>query len=143
MGDRGWNSVVAAALSRASGRLTSERGSISVVAAAMVGVLAMAIGLMGQLGADAVRRARVTAVADVVAMAAAAEPHTATTVAAANGATVVSSIREDFQTEVVVRLGAATAVARAEYRPEGWWQCHRDSANDPVHFESCPSTPVG
>ena len=120
-----------------------ERGSISVLGVGILAVIGVAIVLLGQLGADAVRRARVTAVADVVAMAAVAEPEAAARVATANKASLVSSARDGFQTEVVVRRDGATATARAELLPLGWWRCQSLATVDPVHFESCPSTPVG
>ncbi|WP_419844925.1 hypothetical protein [Candidatus Poriferisocius sp.] len=120
-----------------------ERGSISVLGAGMLAVVGMAIVLLGQLGADAVRRARAAAIADVVAMAAAAEPSAGAGIAAANGATLTSLTRDGFQAEVVVRRDGATAVARAEFLPPKWWQCQSFPTGDPVHFESCPLTPVG
>ena len=67
-----------------------ERGSISLVAVGILAVVGMAMLLLGQLGADAVRRARAAAIADVVAMAAAAEPSAGAGMAAANGATLAS-----------------------------------------------------
>jgi hypothetical protein len=103
----------------------------------------MAMVLLGQLGADAVRRARAAAIADVVAMAAAAEPSAGAGMAAANGATLASLTRDGYQAEVVVRRDGATAVARAEFLPPKWWQCESFATGDPVHFESCPLTPVG
>lgn len=120
-----------------------ERGSISVLGVGVLALVGMAIVVLGQLGADAIRRARATAIADVVAMAAAAEPHAASRVAAANRATLVSSARDGFQTEVVVRRDGAAASARAELLPLGWWRCQSLATSDPVHFESCPLTPVG
>ena len=120
-----------------------ERGSISVLGAGMLVVVGMAIVLLGQLGADAVRRARAAAIADVVAMAAAAEPSAGAGIAAANGATLTSLTRDGFQAEVVVRRDGATAVARAEFLPPKWWQCQSLPTGHPVHFESCPLTPVG
>ncbi len=121
----------------------NERGSISVLVVGLLSVIGMAIVLLGQLGTDAVRRARVAAVADVVAMAEAAEPHTAGEIAAANGAVLISSARDGFRTEVVVRRDGATAAARAEFLPPMWWRCQYSPTFDPVHFELCPSTPVG
>ena len=120
-----------------------ERGSISVLGAGMLAVIGMAIVLLGELGADAVRRARVATIADVVAMAAAAEPSAGAGIATANGATLTSLTRDGFQAEVVVRRDGATAVARAEFLPPKWWQCQSFPTGDPVHFESCPLTPVG
>ena len=120
-----------------------ERGSISLVGVGILAVIGMAAVLLGQLGAEAVRRARAAAVADVVAIAAAAEPHMAPKVAAANRATLVSSLREGFQTEVVVRRDGVMATAKAEFRPLGWWRCQSFPTGDPVHFGACPSTPVG
>jgi len=120
-----------------------ERGSISVLSAGMLAVIGMAMVLLGQLGADAVRRARAAAIADVVAMAAAAEPSAGAGIAVANGATLTSLNRDGFQAEVVVRRDGATAVARAEFLPPKWWQCQFFPTGDPVHFESCPLTPVG
>ena len=120
-----------------------ERGSISLVGVGILTVIGMAVVLLGQLGAEVVRRARVTAVADVVAIAAAAEPQAAPKVAAANQATLVSLLKEGFQTEVAVRRDGTTATARAEFRPLGWWQCQSFPTSDPVHFGTCPSTPVG
>ena len=120
-----------------------ERGSISVFAVGILAVIGMAAVLLGQLGADAVRRARATASADVVAMAAAADPLVAAKVATANRATLVSTLKEGFQTEVVVRRDGSVATARAEIRPLGWWRCQSLPTSDPVHFGACPSTPVG
>ena len=120
-----------------------ERGSISLLSVGIMAVIGMAAVLLGQLGGEAVRRARVAAVADVVAIAAAAEPHAAARVAAANRATLVSSLKEGFQTEVVVQRDGALAKARAEFRPLGWWRCQSLPTSDPVHFGACPSTPVG
>ena len=120
-----------------------ERGSISLVAVGILAVIGMAMLLLGQLGADAVRRARAAAIADVVAMAAAAEPGAGAEMAATNGATLASLTRDGYQTEVVVRRDGATAVARAEFLPPKWWQCQSFPTGDPVHFESCPLIPVG
>ena len=120
-----------------------ERGSISILGVGILSVIGMAIVLLGQLGTDAVRRARAVAVADVVAMAEAAEPHAAGEIASANGAILISSAKDGFQTEVVVRRDGATAAARAELLPPGWWRCQSSPIFDPVHFELCPSTPVG
>ncbi|WP_419927155.1 hypothetical protein [Candidatus Poriferisocius sp.] len=120
-----------------------ERGSISVLGVGILAVIGMAILLLGQLGADAVRRARATAVADAVAMAAAADPQAATTTATANRATLVSMVQEGFETEVVVRRDGALATARAELLPVGWWRCQSFATSDPLHFGACPSTPVG
>lgn len=120
-----------------------ERGSISVLGVGILAVIGMAILLVGQLGADAVRRARATAVADVVAMAAAADPQAVSTTAAANRATLISMVQEGFETEVVVRRDGALATARAELLPIGWWRCQSSATSDPIHFGACPSTPVG
>lgn len=120
-----------------------ERGSISVVGVAILAVVGMAVVLLGQLGADAVQRARAAAIADVVAMAAAAEPSAGAGIAAANGASLTSLTRDGFQAEVVVSRDGVTAVARAEFLPPKWWQCQSFPTGDPVHFESCPLTPVG
>ncbi|WP_419849524.1 hypothetical protein [Candidatus Poriferisocius sp.] len=119
-----------------------ERGSISVLGVGILAVIGMAILLLGQLGADAVRRARATAIADAVAMAAAADPQAASTTAAANRATLVSVVQDGFETEVVVSLDGSLATARAEFRPPGWWRCQSFPTSDPVHFGACPSTPV-
>lgn len=120
-----------------------ERGSISVLGVGILVVVGMAILLLGQLGADAVRRGRVTAVADAVAMAAAADPKAAATTAAANRATLISLVQEGFETEVVVRRDGALATARAQLLPVGWWRCQSFATSDPIHFGACPSTPVG
>ena len=120
-----------------------ERGSVSVLGVGILAVIGMAILLLGQLGADAVRWARATAVADAVAMAAAADPHAAATTAAANQAKLVSMVQEGFETEVVVGRDGALATARAELRPIGWWRCQSFAFSDPIHFGACPSTPVG
>ena len=120
-----------------------ERGSISVLGVGILAAIGMAILLMGQLGADAVRRARVTAVADAVAMAAASDPHAAVMTAAANRATLISAVQEGFETEVVVRRDGALATARAQLLPIGWWRCQSFATSDPIHFGACPSTPVG
>ncbi len=119
-----------------------ERGSISVLSVGVLTVIGMAILLLGQLGADGVRRARATAIADAVAMAAAADPQAARATAAANRATLVSMVQEGFETEVVVRHDGSQATARAEFRPIGWW-CQLLDTSDPIHFGACPSTPVG
>ncbi|MCY4133496.1 MAG: hypothetical protein OXG30_01080 [bacterium] len=120
-----------------------ERGSISVLGVGILAVIGMAILLLGQLGADAVRRARATAVADAVAMAAAADPQAAATTATANRATLASMVQDGFETEVVVRRDGALATARAELLPVGWWRCQSFATSDPLHFEACPLTPVG
>ena len=120
-----------------------ERGSISLVGVGILAVIGMAVVLLGHLGVEAVRRARAAAIADVVAMAAAAEPQSALQVAAANRASLISSLKEGYQTEVVVRRDGTMATARAELRPLGWWQCQSFPTSDPVHFGACPSTPVG
>ena len=120
-----------------------ERGSISVLGVGILAAIGMAILLLGQLGADAVRRGRATAVADAVVMAAAVEPQAAATMAAANRATLVSMVQEGFETEVTVRRDGALATARAELLPIGWWRCQSFATSDPIHFGACPSTPVG
>lgn len=119
-----------------------ERGSISVFCVGILAATGMALLLLGHMGADAVRRARVAAVADVVALAAAAEPETAAGIAMANGASLAMSINEGHQAEVVVRREGVTAVARAEFLPARWWLCQSLPTGHPVHFESCPSTPI-
>lgn len=108
----------------------------------LIAVIAMMILLVGHLGAAVAQRARAAAVADVVAMAAAADPHIAEEMAAVNGAELVGLHREEFEVEVVVRKAGASAVARAELLDAGWWNCRSFPVNDPVHFESCPSTPT-
>ena len=115
-----------------------ERGSISLLSVGILAVIGMATVLLGQLGAEAVRRARATAIADVVAMAAAAEPQVAPRIAEANRATLVSTTKENFQTEVVVLTDGVMATARAEFRPLRWWRCQQSSTSDPVHFGACP-----
>ena len=120
-----------------------ERGSITVLGVGMLALIGMAMVLLGHLGSDAVRRARAASIADAVAMAAAAEPSAGPGIAAANGATLTSLTRDGYQTEVVVRRDGATAAARAEFLPPKWWQCQSLPTGDPVHFESCPLTPVG
>ena len=120
-----------------------ERGSISLLGVAVLALMGVALLALGEMGASAVRRARATAVADVVALAAVAEPHTAARVASANEAILVSSVRDGFRVEVVVRREGAVATAKAELLPFGWWQCQSPSAIDHVHFGLCPSTPVG
>ena len=113
-----------------------------MVSVGILAVIGMAILLLGQLGADAARRARATAIADAVAMAAAADPQAAPATAAANKATLVSMVQEGFETEVVVRRDGSMATARAELRPIGWW-CQSLVTSDPIHFGACPSTLVG
>ena len=120
-----------------------ERGSISLLGVGILAAIGVAAVLLGQLGAEAVRRARATAIADVVAMAAAVEPKAGSQVAAANGAVLVSSLKEGFQTEVVVRRAGATASARAEYHPPARWRCQSLPTSDPIHFGACPSIPAG
>ena len=118
-----------------------ERGSISLFGVGVIAVIAVMILLAGHLGAAAAQRARAAAIADVVAMAAATEPHIAEEMAAVNGAELVGLHREAFEVEVVVRTAGASAVARAELLPAGWWNCQSFPVSDPVQFESCPSTP--
>ncbi len=118
-----------------------ERGSIALAGVGILALVGMAAVLLGHLGGEAVRGARAAAVADVVALAAAADPDAALRVASANRATLVSSRQEGFVTEVVVRRDKAVATARAEFRPLWWW-CHSTSAGDPIHFGPCPSIPV-
>ncbi len=120
-----------------------ERGSISILGVGILVMIGMATLLLGQLGADAVRKARVSAVADVVAMAAAADRQSASRIAVANRATLVSLAEDGFQAEVVVRREGATAVARAELLPPEWWRCRFFLPSDPVHLEPCPLTPLG
>ncbi len=118
-----------------------DRGSISIFAVGLLAVIGVALLLFGRMGADMVGQVRVSAVADVVALAAAAEPGSAAGVAAANGAELVSVVTEGFQVEVTVHCDGATAVARAEFLPPRWW-CRPGAISNPVHFQSCPSIPV-
>ncbi|WP_419918573.1 hypothetical protein [Candidatus Poriferisocius sp.] len=120
-----------------------EQGSISILSVGILAMIGVSVLLLGQLGTDAVQQARISAVADVVAMAAAADQQSAAAIATINGATLMSVAVDGFQTEVVVRRGGVTAVARAELLPPEWWRCRFPLPGDPVDLELCPSIPPG
>lgn len=89
-------------------------------AAALVVIVAVAVLGLGQLGAAAVRRARVDAVADVSALAAAQYgTDAAAAVASASGASVVrNETRADGSVLVEVRQFGVTSSAAAAARGE-------------------------
>ncbi len=94
----------------------AERGSISILAAALLGVLALGIVLLGQLGTEGVRRARAAAIADFVAMAAVASSVDAYGVATANNAHIISITGQSTKT-VMIRHAGIVAQATAELVP--------------------------
>lgn len=102
-------------------RPSSEEGAAGVLVAALLGVTALLVLGLGRLGGAAVERARADAVADLVALAAVTgDVDGASSVAAADGATV---IRLDAETtgrrSVTVQVASVTAVAAAAPAPDG------------------------
>src|SRR5947207_10314685 len=96
-------------------RLRGERGSAVPLIALVVLVAGGAIVLLGRVGGAAVDRASARTAADAAALAGAAEGQDAArSVAGANGARLTSYRQSGLDTEVRVRLGKATAVARAQ-----------------------------
>jgi hypothetical protein len=101
-------------------RRRGERGSAVPLIALVVLTIGGAIVLLGRVGGAAVDRASARTAADAAALAGAAEgQETARSVAAANGARVTSYRQLGLDTEVRVRLGKATAVARAQRQGGG------------------------
>jgi Flp pilus assembly protein TadG len=100
-------------------RPVADRGQVTPLMAVVVvvaGGIALVIMAVGGVLAD---RAAARTAADAAALAAAAETGTdidtvAESVAAANGATLMSVHRHGNQVEVEVRVGRATSRARAE-----------------------------
>lgn len=102
-------------------RPSSEEGAATVLVAALLGVTALlAVGL-GRLGVAAVDRARVDAVADLVALSAVTGDEAgAAGVAAANRASVVTiEGNSEGRRVVTVRIGSSTSVAAAAPDPDG------------------------
>jgi hypothetical protein len=91
-----------------------ERGSAVPLIALLVLAAGGAIVVLGRVGGAAVDRAGARTAADAAALAGAAEGRSAAgSVAAADGGTVVSYRELGMETEVRVRVGQATALARA------------------------------
>ena len=98
-----------------------ECGSAVPLIALVVLAAGGAIVLLGRLGGAAVDRATARTAVDAAALAGAAEgPAAARSVAATNGGRVVSYRQLGLDTEVRVRAGRATAVARAQRHAGGW-----------------------
>lgn len=93
---------------------------VPLLCLALVVVAGLLVGL-ARLGSQAATRARAQTAADAAALAGAAEgEEAARSVAAANDGTLVEFVQAGALTEVEVRVGRATAVARAERLPSGW-----------------------
>src|SRR5436305_516764 len=91
-----------------------ERGSVLPLVAVGILVAGGTVLLLGRLGSAAVDRASARTAADAAALAGAAEGRAAAaSVASANGARLASYVEHGFDTEVVVTVGKARAVARA------------------------------
>jgi hypothetical protein len=91
-----------------------ERGSATPLIALLVLAAGGAIVLVGRVGGAAVDRASARTAADAAALAGAAEGRGAADgVATADGGRIVSYRQEGSETEVRVRVGQATALARA------------------------------
>ncbi len=101
-----------------------QRGSISVLTAALLVLVAITIAALGHLGAQSVKRGRAMAIADVVAMAAAADPQAAVGVAEANSATFVSLLGVNLSGQnsktVVIHYAGISAEATAELISHDW-----------------------
>lgn len=135
----------------------SERGQVLPIVAAVLVVAAAVALVVGQLGVAAVHRAQARTAADAAALAGAAEGEaSARSLAAANGAELVSFARDGVVVEVVVRYGRARARATAEGTPavtDGVTPadaaaadaglCRRGDATGPVSFLPCPPTDPG
>ena len=97
----------------------AERGSVLPLLAVVLLLAATLVMAIGRLGEAAVARAHARAAADAAALAGAAESRAAaTTLAAANGARVLTYEARGRDVRVTVQWGAAHATARA--RAPGW-----------------------
>lgn len=102
-------------------RPAAEEGAATVLVAALLTVTALLVLGLGRLGAAAVDRARVDAVADLVALSAVTGDEAgAAGVAAANGASVVSiEGNSEGRRAVTVQIGSSISVAAAAPDPDG------------------------
>jgi uncharacterized membrane protein len=99
---------------RARVRQPGEAGQATPLVVAIVGLALLAAWLLAGLGAAALDRAKARTAADAAALAGAAEgERAAREIAEANGAVVVSFEQRGADVIVRVRLGRATASARA------------------------------
>ena len=102
------------------GRGNWEQGSVLPLVAVGILVAGGAVLLLGRMGSAAVDRASARTAADAAALAGAAEGRAASaSVAAANGGRMASFREQGSDTEVVVTVGQARAVARARRQSGG------------------------
>ena len=91
-----------------------EHGQAMPLAAALVAIAAILVLGIGELASDVVAAGRARSAADAAALAGTRDGFAAAAAyAARNGATLVAWRREGDDVVVTVRLGAATATARA------------------------------
>ena len=135
----------------------AERGQVVPIVAAVLVVAAVVALVVGELGVAAVHRAQARTAADAAALAGAAEGEAAArSVAADNGAELVSFVRHGLVVEVVVRYRHARARATAEGTPAvadgvapvdaaaaDAGLCRQAGSTGPVSFGPCPPTDPG
>jgi Flp pilus assembly protein TadG len=99
--------------------MRSDRGNAAIVL--VVGVVALGVavvGALGDFGGAAQERTRAQTAADAAALASLDGGHRAAArFAGLHGATVVAWTRQGHRVTVVVRIGRATATARATNQP--------------------------
>lgn len=112
---------------------TTERGQVLPLVALVVVLGGVCTVLLGRIGAAAVDRARARTAADAAALAGAAEGvGAARSIAAANGGEVVSYATAGADVVVRVRVGDATAPARARREGGASWRELGIHAGSPV-----------
>jgi hypothetical protein len=98
--------------------MSRDRGQAVVLMLAVVVVAVLTAVAAGEMGHRIVVRARARAAADAAALAGATGGQAAAErLAAANGATLVSFLRDGGDVAVVVSLGGESATARASDEP--------------------------
>jgi uncharacterized membrane protein len=118
--------------------MDDERGQVLPLAAGVIALAAAAMLLVVHLGRAANDRARARTAADAAALAGAAEGRAAATaIAAANHAVIARYDELPDGVQLSVRVGAATATARAARADD---RCAAASEAHPVHFGRCPPT---
>ena len=106
----------------AAGAFRGERGQSTLLGAGVLGVCVLVASVVALVGMVAAERASARTAADAAALAAAvgapgAQDDLAREAAARNGAEVEAVDAGPGWAEVTVRVGRATATARAEVRP--------------------------
>lgn len=115
-----------------------DAGQVLPLVAVLILLAALSIVLVGRVGSRLSEQARARTAADAVALAGAADGRAgAELVARENGAAIIGWFPSGDGVQVAVRVGRATAIARAVR------DCTRPARGDLLHFAGCPPSRPG